>query len=170
MNRLTVLLSLCVAIFAAACGGGGSGSVPPPPTGTFAKSSLKGNYAFSMSGEDLNGFFISRVGSFVADGSGNITGAVEDVVDGRTGATAAIAFTGGTYTVQPNGQGTITLNSAAGTGLAFSISLNAAAPNGSGFLIQTDLNASSGGTFSQQNVGAFTQPLAAANYVFDFTG
>lgn len=170
MKRLALLALTGFALFAAACGGSGSGTVPPPPVGTFAASSLKGNYAFSMSGEDLNGFFITRAGSFVADGNGNITGAVEDLVTGGNGATTAIAFTSGSYTIQANGQGTITLNSAAGGGLALGIALTAPAPSAAGLMIETDLNASSSGSFTQQNTGVFTQPLAASNYVFDFSG
>ena len=60
---------------------------PPPgpgPQGNFSMASLNGTYAFSMSGTD-NSIFgnpIARIGSFHADGQGNITMAIEDVNDG----------------------------------------------------------------------------------------
>jgi len=84
VKRLTFVLAAVVAISAAACSNNGAPSVPPPPIGNFSNSSLKGTYAFSMSGQDggLNfGAFIARVGSFTADGSGGITAAIEDVTD-----------------------------------------------------------------------------------------
>lgn len=169
MKRLTLLFALCVVALTEACGGGGSSSTPPPPTGGFTPASLKGNYAFSMAGENpFAGTFITRVGSFVADGNGNITSAIEDVGDGAQPAT--VAFSQGTYTIQANGKGTITLPAAVGGGLSLNFSMSTAAPSGLGLLIQADGNATASGTFNQQNIGSFTQPFAAANYVFDFSG
>jgi len=53
---------------------------------------LNGTYAFSMSGTDnTQGLSISRIGSFHADGQGNITMAIEDVNDG--GSFSTFAFT-----------------------------------------------------------------------------
>lgn len=170
MKRLPLFLAFGLAAFAAACGGGGGGtSTPPPPTGTFTLASLKGNYAFAMAGEDpFSGAFLTRAGSFIADGNGNITSALEDVGDGATPTT--VAFSPGTYTIQGNGKGVITLPAAAGGGLILNFSMSEAAPSGGGLLIQGDGNATSSGTFNQQNLSAFTQPFAAANYVFDFSG
>src|SRR5260370_29208834 len=83
VRYVSLLLTVVVALFAAACGGSGSSfPTPPPPTGNFSNASLKGTYAFSMSGTDASaspGAFIARVGSFVADRSGGITTAIEDV-------------------------------------------------------------------------------------------
>jgi len=170
VKRLTLLIALGLAVFAAACGGGGGSiSTPPPPTGTFTLASLKGNYAFAMAGEDpFTSSFLTRVGSFVADGNGNITSALEDVGDGATPTT--VAFSLGSYTMQGNGKGTITLPAAVGGGLILNFSMSTAAPSGGGLLIQGDGNATSSGTFNQQNLTSFTQPFAAANYVFDFSG
>jgi hypothetical protein len=169
VKRLTLLFALGVAALAAACSGGGGNSTPPPPTGGFTLASLKGNFAFSMSGEDpFQGTFLTRVGSFVADGNGNITSAIEDVGDGAQ--TSTVTFSQGTYTMQANGKGTITFPAAVGGGLLLSFSMSAAAPNGGGLLIQADGNATSSGSFNQQNLSSFTQPFAAATYVFDFSG
>lgn len=169
MKRFPFLLPLVLAAFAGACSSGGGGIQPPPPVGHFTNASLKGNYAFSMVGQDINGQFITRVGSFIADGNGGITSAFEDVSDGGTLNT--VAFTQpGSYTMQANGRGTITFLTAAGTGLQLSFAMNTAAPAGQGLIIQTDLNASSSGSFSQQDTAIFSTPFAASNYVFDFSG
>ena len=58
------------------------GPPPPPPTGNFSNASLNGQYAFLMSGTELCAgcsSFFTRVGSFTADGSGHISGGLEDV-------------------------------------------------------------------------------------------
>src|SRR5690242_7122634 len=77
VKHASLLLAVALASFAAACSSGGSSfPTPPPPTGKFSNASLKGTYAFSMSGTDASaniGAFIARVGSFVADGSGGIS-------------------------------------------------------------------------------------------------
>lgn len=168
MRRLLSLPIISLSLLTVACSGGASNGTPPPKVGTFTNSNLQGNYAFSMSGQDGNGAFITRIGSFIADGSGKITNAIEDLDDGGTIST--VSFTqGGTYSIQPDGTGTLTLLTAAG-GLQMSISLAAPAPAGKGFLIQTDLSSTSSGTFVQQNTGTFAQPFAASAYTFGFSG
>jgi hypothetical protein len=138
--------------------------------GGYTNASLKGNYAFSMTGQDgTTGAFIARIGSFIADGNGNITNAIEDLDDG--GSISTVSFSqGGTYSIQANGRGILTLQTAAASGLQLSISLSAPAPAGKGFMIQTDLSSTSSGNFSQQDVTSFTQPFSAFTYVFDFSG
>ncbi len=169
MKPLTFVLAAVAALFAAACGGNSAPSVPPPPAGNFSNASLKGTYAFSMSGTDagLNfGAFIARVGSFTADGNGNITVAIEDVTDAGS-LPQFVQFTSGSYSIQPNGRGTLTLNSAAGGGLQLSVALNS---QNAGVMIQTDLNATSSGSFTLQTPAAFTQTAIAGSYVFDNSG
>ena len=83
--RWFLLAAILLASLTAACGNGGTavvGPPPPPPTGNFSTANLKGQYAFLMSGTELcSGLssFFTRVGSFTADGSGHITGGLEDV-------------------------------------------------------------------------------------------
>jgi hypothetical protein len=157
-----------LALLTVSCGGGGSSfPTPPPPTGNFSNASLKGTYAFSMSGTDANanpGAFIARVGSFVADGSGNISMGMEDVSD--AGIINTVQFTGGTYSIQSNGKGTLTLNTLSG-GLGLTIALNSSTK---GVMIQTDLNATSSGSFILQSSGAFTATGINGPYVFDVSG
>jgi hypothetical protein len=168
VKRLTLFLTAAVALFSAACSSNSAPSVPPPPIGHFSNASLKGTYAFSMSGTDAAanfGAFIARIGSFTADGNGNITAALEDVTDAGS-LPQLVQFTGGSYSIQANGRGTLTLNTPSG-GLQVSIALNSA---NAGVMIQTDLNATSSGSFTIQSPVAFTQTAIAGPYVFDISG
>lgn len=162
-KRLAVLATLCFAMFAAACGGGGSAPAPPPPTGNFSMASLKGQYAFFMSGTNASsGAFFARIGSFTADGNGNITTGLEDV--DVSGAPELIQFTPSTYQIQPDGRGTINLN---GTGpLIFSVTLLSASE---GVIVETDGVATTSGRFFLQNPNSFANGFSG-NYVFDVSG
>lgn len=165
------LLSAAVAVLAmtlAACGGGGSSVAPPPPSGSFSNASLKGQYAFSMSGLDLSGAYIARVGSFTADGAGNITAGLEDVLDLGSGQPASlVSFTGGNYQIESNGRGLVVLQAASGGGLQLTMMLQTIS---NGYLVQTDLNATSSGAFNLQTSADFTAAALASPYVFDFSG
>ena len=149
-----------------ACGGSGSNPTPPPPTGGFSNASLQGQYAFSMSGVDLNGGFIARAGSFIADGNGAISSGLEDVVSAASG-NGIVPFTSGTYTIQANGRGLIVLQAASGGGLQLNIVLSSTAQ---GVMVQTDLNATSSGTFALQTTSDFAATTLNGKYVFDFSG
>ncbi len=132
-------------------GCGGSGKTPPPPTGGFSVASLKGQYGFSMSGLDLSGAYLARAGSFAADGNGKITAALEDVVDlGATPTASTVAFTGGTYDIQPNGRGVMILQNPNGGGLQLNFILNSTSQ---GELLQTDLNAAASWRIQSSNAG-----------------
>jgi hypothetical protein len=167
VKRLLLFATLAFASIAAACGGGGSTPPPPPPVGNFSNASLKGQYAYSMSGEDLNGAFIARVGSFFADGAGNITNGLEDV--NSASGVFTVSFSPSTYSIQPNGRGTLTLINAAANGSPLQLSITLIS-NAKGFMIQTDLNATSSGNFNLQTPASFTQTAVNGNYVFDFSG
>jgi hypothetical protein len=168
VKPLTAVLAAVAVLFGAGCNSNSAPSTPPPVTGGFSNADLKGTYAFSMSGTDAGvnfGAFIARVGSFTADGNGNITAALEDVTDAGS-LPQMVQFTGGSYTIQANGRGTLTLVSATG-GLQMSIALNS---GNAGVMIQTDLNATSSGSFTQQTLAAFTQTAIAGSFAFDVSG
>ncbi len=172
MKRLIFLAATALGCFTVACGGG-SVTPAPPASGNYSNASLNGTYAFETSGEDFNGNPINRVGSFVANGSGTITSAIEDLDDGGSINTAVLFTQGGTYSIQANGKGTLTLGNANGS-VQFTIVLTAPASGTSGaqgYMIETDLtNATSSGNFEQQNTSTFGQPFQAGNYVFNFFG
>lgn len=169
-NRIGLFVTLCFAMFSAACGGGG-GSVPtpPPPTGNFTNASLKGQYAFSMAGSDINNEFLARVGSFTADGNGGITGGIEDVNSAQNGQ-ETLNYTNSTYSIQADGRGVINLTNSTGT-LRFSVTLLSATQ---GLIAEVDdpsnLNATASGTFVLQTPSAFAASAVSGNYVFDFSG
>lgn len=169
MNKLTMCGALLIAGLAAACGGG-MNVAPPPPVGGFTVGSLKGTYAFSMSGEDSGGFPIFRIGSFQADGAGNITAAIEDVND--DGFPSTFMFTPAptsTYTVNANGKGTLTLVHPdpilAGVNDSFQFTITLTSTSG-GLLIETDGSSTMSGNFRLQNI---TTNLAQS-YAFDTSG
>ena len=168
MRRLSFLVAAALGLFSAACGGSGTPPPPPAPTGNFSNSNLKGSYAFSMSGTDASanpGALIARVGSFTADGNGNITAAEEDIFDGT--AINTVQFTGGNYSIQSNGKGTLTLNTIQNTGLQLTVVLNSSSK---GLMIQTDLSATSSGSFILQTPSSFLQATINGSYNFDVSG
>lgn len=169
MKRLALAVVLLVAVFQAACSGGGNGTLPPPPPVGFSNSSLSGQYAFTMSGQDPNGNFIARVGVFAADGQGHITGGIEDVQVAGSGGQTLTFNPNTSYSISSDGRGTISLtNSTTGSNpLIFSVTLVSATQ---GFIVQTDGNATTSGTFTLQNTNAFTLASLSNSYVFDFSG
>jgi hypothetical protein len=175
MKRLLFAFSVAAVLWSAACGGGNGVANPPPPVGKYGLSSLKGQYAFMTNGESFTGGVnatpLARVGSFTADGAGNITGGVEDVnAPGVT--TLAIQITGGTYTVNADGRGTLTLNlSGVASSINFGITLTSI--NDGLMIDETSNNTQSStgsGNFIKQNAGSFQVSGIAGPYIFDFPG
>src|ERR1700675_3683070 len=176
MKRIFLAGSVALGLYAAACGGGNGTFTPtPPPTptpqGTYSIASLNGTYAFSMSGTDnTQGLAISRIGSFHADGKGNITMAIEDVNDG--GSFSTFNFTAApasTYTMNSNGKGVLPLshpdvvNPSVADNFTFTIVLNSTS---SGLMIETDGSSTMSGNFRLQSI---TSTFATA-YAFDVSG
>jgi hypothetical protein len=166
------LVTLALAAITAACNGGGGSSVtPPPPQGNFSNASLKGQYTFIMSGSDATvGLSLARVGSFIADGAGNISMAIEDVNSEANGNDATVTFTGGTYSIQSNGYGTITFAQGGVAALGLSVQLSSPAQ---GLLIENDLNASSSGSLTLVSAtvpATFALSQINGPYVFDVSG
>jgi hypothetical protein len=168
LPRRAALSLLAFAFILASCGGG-SPVTPPPPSGPFSNASLAGQYAFSISGQDTTtGGFTSVVGSISADGNGHITTGLADVLDlSQTPSSSLITYSGGTYEIQSNGRGVMTLGITSGGTLQLSLALKS---NQQGFLIETDGAATSSGTLNQQTPSAFAGASINGNYVFDFSG
>jgi hypothetical protein len=172
--KSTFLLSLCsaAALWAAACSGGGSTTVTtPPPNNDFSNASLAGQYVFSMSGSFADTAVdadepYTRTGVFIADGGGNITGGMEDV--NLAGSTNEYTFTTGTYTVNGNGTGTMSLTDSSGA-ITFAITLSSST---SGYVADfpTDGGGSASGSFTKQSAGPFTLSNLNGTYAFDFSG
>jgi hypothetical protein len=122
-----------------------------------------------MSGEDLNGRFIARIGSFTANGSGTITAAVEDVNDGGSFSTVPVTFSGGSYAIGSDGRGTLTLTGSSLNGAALGLNI-ALSSTKNGLAVQTDGNATSSGSFDLQTASAFSLPSITGQYAFDLSG
>jgi len=158
-----------------ACSGGGSSGTPPPQNPPFSKASLHGQYAFSASGVSAIcggasscGAYVARVGSFIADGNGNITAAIEDVLDvSASTPETLVTFTGGTYSIGADGRGSITLHAGNGSTLQLNVALQSTSR---GFLVETDLNAACSGSFNLQVPGDFATSAINNNYVFEVSG
>jgi hypothetical protein len=162
--------ALLLAGLTAACGGGGGTVAPPPPTGMYSLSSLSGSYAFTMTGEDGSGDPIIRIGSFQADGAGNITAAIEDVND--SGTIDQFLFTPAptsVYTMNGDGKGVLTLVHpdavVAGTNDVFTFTITLTSTSG-GLMIETDGSSTMSGTFTKQSITANFAP----SYAFDTSG
>jgi hypothetical protein len=169
INRLVLLVAVVLASLTGACGYGGTTVVlpPPTPTGNFSNANLNGQYAFSMSGTELCGGFSSfftRAGTFIADGSGHITGGLEDV--NACAGVSTLQFTNSTYSITGDGRGTLRLTNTTGT-TTYSITLSSATQ---GLIVQTDVNSTASGSFQRQNAAAFSNPAIAGGYVFDVSG
>jgi hypothetical protein len=169
MKRIFAAVTVAMAGFLAGCGGSGSNITPPPPTGNFSNASLNGQYAFSMSGVDLNsGAYIARIGSLAADGQGHVAAGLEDLVDlGSGGPASMVTFSNGAYQIQANGRGLIVLNVTGGGSLQVSVSLQSSSH---GYLVQTDGLASTSGALELQTPLQFSENAINGKYVFDFPG
>jgi hypothetical protein len=192
MKRLLFALVSAAALWAAACSSGGSNIPPPPPAGNYKLTSLNGTYAFTTSGTVITSTggtiaesSLARVGSFSADGAGGIkAGGVYDVVSsGGSGTTPSVPnpITGGSYTVNPDGRGTLSLNINSGGSpgsINFAFVLTSASSGvgaaSDGLMIDETSNSSQAstgsGNFVLQNTAAFGISNISGSYVFDFTG
>ena len=128
-------------------------------------SKLLGQYAFQLTGFDVNGAY-QAVGSFTADGNGNVTSGTEDV--NRTlGPATDVAFTG-TYQVKGDNRGTLTLSNAIET-QTFSLALNAAGTGGR-FIEFDDSGIRGSGVIEQQDTTAFNLAALKGPYVLSLVG
>lgn len=135
---------------------------------------LKGQYAFLLQGfDDATGSQFAIIGSFIADGNGNITGGLEDI-NGPGGYQPAVTFTGA-YNVRADHRGLAAFTSSLGT-TTFAIAVgsleNTVATRGS--LIEfDDTNGTAGkrgsGFLSRQNTDRFHLADLNGPYAFQFT-
>jgi hypothetical protein len=143
-------------------------SASAPVTVQFGNASLKGNYVFfaTQSDNSSGSGFAYRGGTFAADGAGNITSGVSDS-NSAGGAVVNAAFTGtnpGTYSITPDGRGTMTFNDASGAH-TFSFALTSSTR---GQLIGFDSTAAASGFIRQQDPNALAS--LAGTFVFSLMG
>ena len=152
--------ALILLVFSLGCGNSSTTNVPVK--GNFTNASLQGQYAYVLNGSYFgstvtNGPF-REAGTFTADGNGNITTGQDDFVQG--GAPFSTAVTG-TYSLNNDGTGFITLNLSGG-----SIVLAATLITDSKlYLIEADSFANGSGVAERQDSTAFS---AAPSGTFTF--
>lgn len=83
---------------------------------------MKGSYAFLLQGFDSSGA-LAMVGSIDADGAGSITGGILDI-NRSSGAQANITIDSGTFAINSDNRGTVTIQSALGS-QTFQVAMNA---------------------------------------------
>jgi hypothetical protein len=130
----------------------------------YSKSSLQGQFAFSMSGKNASGPFF-RAGSFAADGNGNLNGGLEDVNAGACGAASPISFAG-SYTIATDGRGTLTFNDGC-TPSTFSFVL---VSNTQMQITGFDATGTASGQANLQDATFFNNAGLIGTYVYDFSG
>ncbi|MBZ5597227.1 MAG: Ig-like domain-containing protein [Acidobacteriia bacterium] len=125
---------------------------------------LNGDYAFSFTSDNASGpeFF---VGSFTADGAGNLSGMEDANLDSGVQQEVPLA---GTYFIYPDGRGQITFNQntihTLASGITFRFVLTSSGSTGSA--IQFDGHGSAAGVFEKQDSSA----AVTGNYVFRLNG
>jgi hypothetical protein len=127
---------------------------------------LNGQYAFDYSGNNTQGA-LQQVGTFQADGKGNLSNGIEDVNSGA-GVFPDVPFTG-TYTVGSDGRGSLVITPSAASGLnpeTFDIVL---VSNQRLRLIRFDLSTGSG-TAELQDSTAFANLALSGNYIVNLDG
>jgi len=118
MRKLTCSLFLSTALALTGCSGAGSsggGSIispPPVQAATYSNASITGTYAVNFTQAAFgttSTSLVTIIGTFVADGNGNITsGALTE----RAGTAACTESLTGTYTVQSDASGTVSVTTA----------------------------------------------------------
>ncbi len=150
-NRF-VLMSV-LATLAVLMGCSSTHKAAPPPTGGFSDTNLNGTYVFSTTGSDLNGNFLTMVGTFTACGctSGTISAGVVDMNDPAFSAPVAqLAITGGSYHVGVDGRGTASLTAATPFGNSIGLDFVLSSSQG-GLVTEFDGNGSGSGTLDLQS-------------------
>jgi hypothetical protein len=130
---------------------------------------LSGQYAFLLKGFDATGPVVTA-GTFVANGTGNLSSGMEDI-SRSSGVTTSLAFTG-TYTVNADNRGTMTLNSTQGTStFTFALGSIVTGVANLGHAIEFDATGTNvSGIIKKQDTTAFTLAAISGNYATGMSG
>ena len=164
MRRVWLLSVLLIAVSLPIGCGSDNGVTGFVPKGNFSATSLSGQYVYQVSGLDFtnssSGVLYRQAGVFTADGSGNITASTDDFTEG--GGITTITGTG-TYKVNVDGTGTLSLNSALGT-LNFAFTM---ASTSKVYLIEGDTPLNASGVAEKQDTSVLTA-APTGRYAFLF--
>ena len=143
--------------------------VNPPNTGV-NNNELKGSYAFLTKGFDSTGNPLTTLGSFTADGNGNITGGSEDIAGASV--QSNLPITGGSYLIDGDNRGTVSLTTSLDTS-TFSVALDSlsSAIAGAGRIASFDpASRQLTGSFYLQDATSFSVGALKAGYSFGLSG
>ncbi|MGA9528807.1 MAG: hypothetical protein WBS24_11890 [Terriglobales bacterium] len=168
VRLLMAMAAIASALFISSCGS--SSSLAKPNNQGYSNSNLSGTYVFSSTGIDsTNGLFLAIAGTFTTGngGNGQITGGMIDINGFSLTSAISTSITSGTYTVNPDGRGTATLQFSGGsTTLDFVL---AGGPTSGasthGLVTEFDGNGTGSGTLDLQNAGALQ-----GSYAFGLVG
>ena len=144
--------------------------------GTGNNSILNGQYAFLLRGGATGQGYDTFIGSFTADGNGNITGGIQDA-NRTTGVTTGVSITSGTYSMGADDRGCVTLVTSTGASANYRIAMGTF--NGSGIATQGQMNRSDDytgngvrveGEVLLQNASSFNPNQFSGTYVFGGSG
>ena len=142
--------------------------------GTGNEPLLNGRYAFLLKGGGATFGYVATVGSFTADGGGNITGGLEDT-NRPTAVVTGLTLTG-SYSVGPDNRGCLTLMNSNGGILILRIALGTisggTATQGAitAFLDNTGQNQRLTGVLRQQNLANLASSTLSGTYAFGEEG
>jgi hypothetical protein len=126
---------------------------------------LNGQYAFSFSGFDAMGKKVAMIGSFTADGNGNLTGMAD--LNSMAGTLYAWQAFKGSYTVDSTDRFVITTNLPSSP--AFRGALDSTGD--SGVWVEFDSTGTRGtGVFKRQTTSDFVLSQISGDYAFGFSG
>lgn len=155
---------------------GASASATITITPVASASNLTGQYAFYVSGYDFLGYIYVAAGSVTLDGMGNVTAGEEDFNDNRLAAPSVDDTLTGTYSVGPQGRGTLLLTATTAGGIPDTNvgvgglqTISFAVVNDKHALIEEfDANASSAGSMDLQTTTAISD--LTGGYSFYWSG
>jgi len=131
---------------------------------------LSGNYALVLNGwKNSATTATSFLGSFVADGKGNISAGLMDIADQNDSTPQTGGTFTGTYCVGSNNLATVTLTPAGGTPGTFEAALDAS--DGNGHIMGYDKSGLlASGLLRKQTTSAFKTGAITGNYAFGLVG
>jgi large repetitive protein len=138
--------------------------------GSGSESFLSGQYAMSLTGFDASGP-IGMLASFTADGTGNVTGGVEDINSSGPGGVQAnvpITPTGSSYSIGADHRGCLTLVTSLGTKVfRIAVGVLTGGVASSGRSIEFDATGTNvAGSFQIQQPSAFSNAQVTGNFAF----
>ncbi len=157
---------------------GASASATVTISAVATAANLTGQYAFYASGYDSVGYLQVAAGSVTLDGMGDVTAGEEDFNDSSPSATPSVADTlTGTYTIGPNGHGTMILTAMSGgvpdpsVGVAGVQTLSFTVVNNNHALIEEfDSNFTSAGSLDLQTTTAVSAITGGYSFYFGGSG